>query len=69
MKYAKLADSQWLYNKAFEGAREEYINKNLSFIVAAVIIIAAAALLFRHRKKYGLFIRKKPDGIKGDEVK
>ena len=69
MKYAKLADSQWLYNKAFEGAREEYINKNLSFIVAVVIIIAAGAFLLRYRKKHGLHIRQTPDGIKGDDVK
>lgn len=40
MKYAKLADSQWRYDRAFEGWREEFVSTHLT-----ELILAAAALI------------------------
>ncbi|MBE6852915.1 MAG: hypothetical protein E7505_05510 [Ruminococcus sp.] len=51
MKYAELADSQWRYDRAFEGYREEFISENLSYIVWAVIIFSAAVIFLRRFKK------------------
>lgn len=45
MKYARLADSQWRYNRAFEGFREEFISKNLTGIVAVAAVLIAVLLL------------------------
>ena len=39
MKYAKLADSQWLYNRAFEGWREEFVNEHFTLITSSVILL------------------------------
>lgn len=53
MKYARLADSQWRYDRAFEGWREEFISRN--FITAALVIASAAAVtavfMYRRRRK------------------
>ncbi len=54
MKYAKIADSQWRYDRAFEGWRERWISRN--FIPAALVLLLAAAAaavlkkIFRNRK-------------------
>lgn len=55
MKYAKLASSEKIYGKAFEGWRREFLKANFGYILAGVIAIAvlaaAAVRLFRRRKK------------------
>jgi len=54
MKYAELADSKKLYNKAFEGWREEFVNKYFAVIAALIAVPAAASaafLIIRRRKK------------------
>ena len=52
MKYAKLADSQWQYNRAFEGWRTEFINNYFGIISLVLIIIATMVLVIvRHIKK------------------
>lgn len=50
MKYAKIADAQQIYAKAFEGYRSEFIKKNFDLILLAVI--AAIAIIILIRKKY-----------------
>lgn len=56
MKYAKLADSQWRYDRAFEGWREEFINRNFIRFAAGAVIVIAAALGFsvynKRRKRF-----------------
>lgn len=59
MKYAKLADSPAIYNKAFEGYRRKFLQANFRKI-AAVLIIFAAAMIFRGKRK------KKSFDIKSD---
>ncbi len=49
MKYAKLADSQWQYDRAFEGWRTEFINKYFG-IISLVLIITAAIVFLLVRK-------------------
>ncbi len=55
MKYAKLADSPYRYNRAFEGWRTEFLNANLNLIVTIVVVLVIAILAVRfylkkHRK-------------------
>ena len=53
MKYAKLADSQWRYDRAFEGWREEFVSTHLTELIlaaAALILITVSA---------GRYLRKK----------
>ncbi|MDO5558860.1 MAG: hypothetical protein Q4F95_04620 [Oscillospiraceae bacterium] len=54
MKYAKAADNQWLYNRAFEGWRTEFINSNFSAVaavLAGIILIISAPVYLKKRKK------------------
>ncbi len=44
MKYAKLADSPYRYNKAFEGWRTEFLSAHLTEIVIVVTVIAVAGI-------------------------
>ncbi|WP_049962849.1 SMP-30/gluconolactonase/LRE family protein [Ruminococcus sp. HUN007] len=51
MKYAKLADSGWRYDRAFEGAREKWISEHfplLAFLITAAVVLCA---VLRFRKK------------------
>ena len=54
MKYAKLADSPYRYNRAFEGYRTEWLTEHIKGVTIAVIliIIAIIALKFYLRKHY-----------------
>lgn len=54
MKYAKLADSQRRYNKAFEGWRTEFINKNFNIFAVIILLIAIVIIILIYRKKKGL---------------
>ncbi len=47
MKYAKLADSPYRYNRAFEGWRSEFLSENMNAIVAVVVVFAAAVIVLR----------------------
>ena len=53
MKYAKLAQSRNLYDKAFEGYRSEWLNQNFTWIILVVVVLIAAAVFshFRNKKK------------------
>ncbi len=51
MKYAKLAQSRNLYDKAFEGYRSEWLNKNFTWIILVVVVLIAAAVFFHFRNK------------------
>ncbi|MBQ8012190.1 MAG: hypothetical protein IJ265_11600, partial [Oscillospiraceae bacterium] len=58
MKYAKLADSPYRYNRAFEGWRTEFLSAHLTEIVVIVVVLAAAGtVLYFYLKK-----RKKSAG-------
>ncbi len=52
MKYAKLADSQWRYDRAFEGWREEQINRYFPAFAAAVLTVAAVLAAVRYKRKH-----------------
>ncbi|MCR5707657.1 MAG: hypothetical protein K6G82_05235 [Ruminococcus sp.] len=53
MKYAKLAGSGYIYNKAFEGYRMEFLKKHFGtvFAIAAVFIAALFALGYTLKKR------------------
>ena len=55
MKYAKLADAEKIYNKAFEGRRREFLKANFGYILAGIVTVSVlaglAVRLFRRRKK------------------
>ena len=57
MKYAKLADSRWRYDRAFEGAREKWISEHFPLLAAAALVIIALAVSLKIRKN----IRKQPE--------
>lgn len=52
MKYAKLADAGWIYNKAFEGYRMDFLKKYFGYIfIVIVLVIAALFIAGRQLKK------------------
>ncbi len=52
MKYAKLAESPRQYNKAFEGYRSEWLNRNFTWVIlAAAVVIAMMIVLYVWNKK------------------
>ncbi|MBQ6180301.1 MAG: hypothetical protein IJK31_01285 [Ruminococcus sp.] len=53
MKYAKLADSPKLYDKAFEAYRREFLRKHFGKIAAGILIAAGAVIVLKRRKKHG----------------
>lgn len=50
MKYAKLADAPRIYNKAFEGYREEFLKKHFGEIAALIVIVIAAIAFLKKRR-------------------
>ena len=57
MKYSKLADAGYIYNKAFEGYRMDFLKKYFGYIfMVAVIVIAALFIMGRQLKKRRLAI-------------
>ena len=54
MKYAKLADSPYRYNKAFEGYRTEFLNQHQNEIAMIVIFVVIGAVIFRVRSRHAL---------------
>lgn len=61
MEYAKLADSSYRYNKAFEGYRQEWLSAHLNEVTAGVIVLAAGCFVFRRYRK------KRPKTNAGEE--
>jgi DNA-binding beta-propeller fold protein YncE len=52
MKYAKLADSEYIYNKAFEGWRREFLREHFTALAAAAVLLTAALVaLGKYRRK------------------
>lgn len=51
MKYAKLAESPKLYDKAFEGYRSEWLNENFNWIAAAAVVLIAGGIVLHIRNK------------------
>lgn len=47
MKYAKLADSPYRYNRAFEGYRQEWLSEHMTAVVVITILLIAASIAFR----------------------
>lgn len=52
MEYARLADSSYRYNKAFEGYRQEWLAAHGNAIAAALIVLAAVHLALRIYRKH-----------------
>ena len=44
MKYARLADSPYRYNRAFEGYRQEWLSKHMTAVVIVLILLVAAGI-------------------------
>lgn len=52
MKYAELADSSYIYNRAFEGYRMDYLRDNFTTMIAiAAVIIIALVIISKQLKK------------------
>lgn len=51
MKYAKRAGSPDIYNKAFEGYREEFIKKHFTAIIACIAAASGAVIFISRRRK------------------
>lgn len=51
MKYAKLADSPYRYNRAFEGWRSEFLNRNITAVGAIICIAIAGGIALRIWRK------------------
>ena len=53
MKYAKLADSPYRYNRAFEGYRQEWLSKHMTaLVIGLVLIIIGIVVLSWYVKKH-----------------
>ena len=54
MKYAKLAKSQWIYNRAFEGYRTEFIDNNFTLIsiIILITIVSVIIILVLNKKSF-----------------
>lgn len=51
MEYAELGDSSYYYNKAFEGYREEWLDKNFPIVITALLFIVLCFVYRYFRKK------------------
>lgn len=52
MKYARLADSPEIYNKAFEGCRREFIKEHFREIALAAVAISVFFVLMKRKKRH-----------------
>jgi tetratricopeptide (TPR) repeat protein len=57
MKYAKLAKSQWIYDRAFEGYRTEVINNNFTLISVIILITIVSLIIILVLKKKSIIIK------------
>ncbi|MDE6775925.1 MAG: hypothetical protein K2J37_06515 [Ruminococcus sp.] len=53
MKYAKIADSSRIYNKAFEGWRLEFMKKNSGKLALLFLILAISLIIWKRIRKAG----------------
>lgn len=51
MKYAKLADAGWIYNKAFEGYRMDFLKKYFGYIFIVIVAVIIALFIMGRRLK------------------
>ncbi len=51
MKYAELAESSFQYNKAFEGYRAEWLDRNFTWVAAGVVVLIVLYVIYRRYKK------------------
>lgn len=51
MKYAKLADSSYRYNRAFEGYRSEWLTEHIRGITISVILIGITAIVLKWSRR------------------
>lgn len=60
MKYARLADAPYIYNKAFEGYRSEFIREHFTELLCGLALLTAALIVLsrRSRKKRRAFEEK-----------
>ena len=58
MEYAKRADASWVYNRAFERYRAEWLRAHLSGMLAACVLLIAAWIAWKQYRK-----RKKKGGV------
>ena len=61
MRYAKLAMSQWRYDRAFEGWRSEFINDNFQTISLLLVLLIALLTTLRILRKKGLIFKKRKE--------
>lgn len=47
MKYAKIADSSYYYNKAFEGWRNQFLRENLSLIIILILLLFMVIIIWK----------------------
>jgi len=47
MKYAKLADSPYRYNRAFEGYRQEWLTKHMTQVTVTVVVLILVIIVLR----------------------
>lgn len=53
MEYAKLADSPYRYNRAFEGYRQQWLTEHMNGVVAVLVLLAVAIIALNiYFKKY-----------------
>ncbi len=62
MKYAKLADSSYYYNRAFEGYRSEFISEHIDVIAGGIVVLLVAYFGYRFWR------RRKQRGNQGKEA-
>lgn len=51
MRYAKRADASYLYNRAFEGWRSEFVRENYPWLLGGVVLVIAAPTAWRRLRK------------------
>ena len=59
MKYYKISISRARYSKAFEGYRNEFLEKYFSLLLVLVVLLIVLIVVYRKAKKRGVFDRKR----------
>lgn len=59
MKYYKISISRARYSKAFEGYRNEFLEKYFSLLLILIVLLIALIIVYKQAKKRGVFDRKR----------
>lgn len=51
MEYAELSGSSYLYDKAFEGRRSEWLHDNFTWVIAALVLVVLICCIYGHIRK------------------